>query len=198
VRQPPVVVKIGGGLLAHAGCFDSVLGQIASASRDASLLVIPGGGPFADAVRDIDRRVRLSDDAAHWMAILAMDQYAHLIASRLQNGRLIAEASEIAQVLDQGLVPVLAPYRWLRDVDPLPHSWEVTSDSISAWVAGQVGAARLLLVKPPGATGADIVDPCFNSVLPSHIKAEIVAADQFVAAGLETRRPINHRGTRDL
>jgi len=66
----------------------------------------------------------------------------------------------------------------MRDVDPLPHSWDVTSDSISAWVAGQVGAARLVLVKPSGASGSDIVDRCFSSVLPPHVTAAIVAADR--------------------
>lgn len=178
-----VVIKVGGGLLASAGCFDSVLEQIAALSRDTSLMVVPGGGPFADAVRDIDRRVGLSADSAHWMAILAMDQYAHVIASRLQNASLILEASGIAPVLDRGLIPVLAPYQWLRDADPLPHSWNVTSDSISAWIAGQVGAARLVLVKPPGASGPDLVDDYFNSVLPSHVTPAIVTADRIAELG---------------
>ena len=44
---------------------------------------MPGGGPFADAVREFDRVERLSADAAHWMAILAMDQYAHVLAERI-------------------------------------------------------------------------------------------------------------------
>jgi aspartokinase-like uncharacterized kinase len=183
-----VVIKVGGGLLAHAGCFESVLGHIAIASRHVPLLVVPGGGPFADAVREIDERLRLTHDAAHWMAVLAMDQYAHLIASRLGHARLITEASEIAPALEQDAIPVLAPYRWLRDADPLPHSWDVTGDSISAWVASQVGAARLVLVKPTGASGPDVVDPCFNRVLPPDIKVEIVTADQLM----------NHRGTRVL
>ena len=50
--------------------------------------------------------------------------------------------------LKAGSVPVLAPLRWLRNADPLPHSWDVTSDSIAAWMAGEFGAADLLLVKP--------------------------------------------------
>ena len=49
-----------------------------------------------------------------------------------------------------GRVPVLAPSRWLREADPLPHSWDVTSDSIAAWVAGQAGASTLVLVKAAG------------------------------------------------
>jgi aspartokinase-like uncharacterized kinase len=173
-----VVIKIGGGLLAHAGCLDSVLEQIATARQNVPLLIVPGGGPFADAVRDVDRQLGLSDDAAHWMAILAMDQYAQLIASRLNNGALVTGLGEIASALDDARVPVLAPYRWMREADPLPHSWDVTSDSVAAWIAGQVGASRLVLVKPPGASGSGIVDPCFSGVLPAAIRAAIVTADR--------------------
>jgi aspartokinase-like uncharacterized kinase len=111
------------------------------------------------------------------MAVLAMDQYAHLIVSRLPRGKLVLRPNEIDAALDERYVPVLAPYRWIREADPLPHSWDVTSDSISAWVAAQVGASRLVLVKPPGASGPGIVDPCFTTVLKSHISVEIVTAD---------------------
>ena len=181
------VIKVGGGVLALADTFDAVMAEISLASREAALLV-PGGGPFADTVRDIDRQVGLSDDAAHWMAILAMNQYAHLIASRLPNGEVVCGPDEIESALQRRRTPVLAPYQWLRDVDPLPHSWDVTSDSIAAWVAGQVGAERLVLVKPAGASGLAVVDACFSSVLSPRTKATIVTADRIellrtVAAG---------------
>src|SRR5207249_595018 len=149
------VVKLGGGALAHVGHFEAVLAAIAAAARDRRLLVVPGGGPFADAVREVDNRLKLSDDAAHWMAVLAMDQYAHLVAARLVGGMLVADRHEIADAFEAGLVPVLAPSRWLREADPLPHAWEVTSDSIAAWVAGAVGARSLVLVKPPGASDSE-------------------------------------------
>src|SRR4029077_3365386 len=116
--------------------------------------------------------------AAHWMAILAMDQYAHLMVDRLPRSVLVFERREITVALDEGRLPVLAPSRWLRAVDPLPHSWEVTSDSIAAWVAGQVGARRLVLVKPPGSADAGLVDPYFARALAAHIAAVVVRADQ--------------------
>ena len=196
-----VVVKLGGGVLLHTGDFEAVIAAIAAAGRGRRLLVVPGGGPFADAVRDVDRRVGLSDDAAHWMAVLAMDQYAEVVAARLTGGVMVADASEIAAACDAGRVPVLAPSRWLRAADPLPHSWEATSDSIAAWVAGAVGARRLILIKPPGVciasgpstgeeglgaprvAGREHVDAHFPSVLPTHVTATIVPADQ-----LETLR----------
>ena len=95
------------------------------------------------------------------MAVLGMDQYAHLIASRLPGATLVSDAAAIADAVRSGRVPVLAPSSWLRRADPLPHSWSVTSDSIAAWVARAVGARDLLVIKPPHAAGADLVDPYF-------------------------------------
>jgi len=179
-----VVVKIGGGLLKSAGDLERVLGTIASAARERRLLVVPGGGPFADAVRAVDAQVHLSDDAAHWMAILAMDQYAHLLAARLEGAALVADPAEIAAALAAGHVPVLAPYRWMRETDPLPHSWDVTSDSIAAWIAGAVGARRLVLIKPAGASGDNLVDPHFQRCLPPGMSWEVTAADRLDALAL--------------
>jgi len=127
------------------------------------------------------------------MAVLAMDQYAHLIVSRLANGVLVTDAGEIGAALATGRIPVLAPSRWLREADPLPHSWNVTSDSIAAWVAGQMGARRLVLVKPAGASG-DLVDSYFARALPASVTSVIVAADQVdalrLSLGAKDVRPI--------
>ena len=185
-----VLVKIGGGLLAHLEHLDSTLAEIVTTAQEVPLLVVPGGGPFAEAIRDVDRRLGLSDDAAHWMAVLAMDQYAHLLASRMPNGKLVWGSDDIATALEDGKIPVLAPHQWMREADPLPHSWDVTSDSISAWVADQVGATRLVLVKPPGASGPAIVDPLFDRVRTPRINVEIVTADRIddLRVALRTRR----------
>ena len=176
--QVDCVVKVGGGLLANAAVFDAVLAAVAEAAQSRRVVVVPGGGPFADAVRGVDARFGLPDSAAHWMAVLAMDQYAHLIAARMAGAAVIHRPCEIAA----GCIPVLAPYAWLRDVDPLPHSWDVTSDSIAAWVAGRLGARRLILVKPPGVERPDeAIDPYFARALPADVEATIVAADRIEA-----------------
>jgi len=173
-----LVVKIGGGLLVRGEQFDSTLSAITEAATTSRLLIVPGGGPFADAVRDVHRRHHLSDSAAHWMAILAMDQYAHVIVSRMPASVLVTNTRGIADALAAHQVPVLAPSQWMREADPLPHSWDVTSDSIAAWVAGQVGAPRLALIKPPGASGATLVDPYFERALPPNVAALVIPADQ--------------------
>jgi len=187
------VVKLGGGLLQHPRFFDAVLDVLANAdagargNRRRGVLIVPGGGLFADAVREIDSRLQISDDAAHWMAVLAMDQHAYLVADRLPNAVVVTNQSEIAQALSRGQLPVLAPSRWLREADPLPHSWDVTSDSIAAWIAGALGAHQVILVKPPRSTAepspADprrdaLVDRYFERTVPPGVSPVIVLADR--------------------
>ncbi len=169
------VVKVGGGLCATPGALDAVGAALAAAGRRHRIAVIPGGGPFADAVRRFERRERLSADAAHWMALLAMDQYAHVLAERIEGAALVEEPGAIGSAIGAAGVAVLAPYRWMRAADVLPHRWEATSDSVAAFVAGALDAERLVLVKPAdGSPGAEMVDPCFASVLPAGLPCVVI------------------------
>jgi len=167
-----VVVKVGGGLLAIDGALDRVCATLGAVA--GRIVVVPGGGPFADAVRDFDRRLGLSADAAHWMALLAMDQYAHVLAERIPGAELAEDSGGIAGALARGRPAVLAPFRWLRHADVLPHGWEATSDSVAAFVAGALDAGRLVLVKPADAM-AEPVDRAFAGVVPAGLAVAIVA-----------------------
>ena len=165
--QSLIVVKVGGGLSATPGALDAVAAALASAGGRRRILVVPGGGRFADAVRAFAQAEPLSDDAAHWMAMLAMDQYAHVLAERI-HAPLVEEPGAILAALDGAGVAVLAPYRWMRAADVLPHTWDATSDSVAAFVAGALDAEQLVLVKPvDGAPGRELTDPCFDSVRPA-------------------------------
>jgi aspartokinase-like uncharacterized kinase len=175
----PTVVKVGGGLLGALGALDRVCEAVAVLGRRKPLVIVPGGGPLADAVRELDRELGLSPEAAHWMAILAMDQYAHLLSERISGGRLVEEPGAIAAVLAAGEIAVLAPTRWLRAADPLPHSWDASSDTVAAFVAGALDAARLVLVKP-AEVGDEGVDRCFAAAVPAGMEVRIVGWERFV------------------
>ena len=179
-RESPVahtLVKVGGGLLGKAGAFDLVIEALTAFRPGRRIVVLPGGGPFADAVRQMFRRVKIGEDAAHWMAVLGMDQYAHALAARAPGAALVEQPAEIRAALDAGRLPVLAPYRWLKVADPLPHSWEVTSDSIAAWFAGALGARRVVLIKPAAGATGKLVDPAFVRTLPPGVEHLVVTAD---------------------
>jgi 5-(aminomethyl)-3-furanmethanol phosphate kinase len=142
-QAPDWVIKVGGSLGARPARLRRLMEILAGAARRHWLVVVPGGGSFADAVRRADRRFALGDSPAHWMAILAMDQYGYLLARLAPGAALVRSRRELLP----GRLNVLAPSAWLLRADPLPHSWDVTSDSIAAWIAGILGARRLMLVK---------------------------------------------------
>jgi aspartokinase-like uncharacterized kinase len=170
------VIKVGGSLATIPHALERVCAELARASQDHRLLVIPGGGPFADAVRAFERHVGISSDAAHWMAILAMDQYAHVLAGRIAGAVLVDEPGALADRVARGRAAVLAPSRWMRSADVLPHTWEATSDSIAAFVAGALDAARLILIKPTDA--GDTVDPYFTTALPRGLPFSVIGYDR--------------------
>ena len=138
------VVKIGGGLAREAGdaALRALCDTVGEAGARHRLLVVPGGAGFADAVRAHDGRFALRDATAHRMAILAMDQFGWLLGDLIPGAVTCTELEATG-----GAVQVLRPAALLAG-DPLPLSWEVTSDSIAAWVAGAAKAERLVLVKP--------------------------------------------------
>ncbi len=140
------VVKVGGSL--SQGEHLPALGKrLSEVGKHHPLLVVPGGGPFADTVRILDGRHNLGDSAAHWMAILGMDQYGWLLSELVPRSVPVWSLAAARSVSQAGRVPILLPWRLLYETDPLPHSWQVTSDSIAAWVAGEVQAPRLVLLK---------------------------------------------------
>jgi 5-(aminomethyl)-3-furanmethanol phosphate kinase len=143
------VVKIGGGLAREAG--DGALRASCRAIGDAGarhpLLVVPGGGAFADAVRDHDSRFALRPATSHRMAILAMEQFGWLLSDLIPGAVRCADLAGARAATAGGHTAILLPAA-VTAGDQLPASWAVTSDSIAAWVAGAWQAARLVLVKP--------------------------------------------------
>lgn len=122
------VLKIGGSLFDAA---PEILRGVESTGAD--VLVVPGGGRFADLVRAVYRERGLSEEAAHWMAVLAMEEYAYYLSDKtgIELTSLLVKKKGIRIVL---------PYEILRRHDDLPHSWDVTSDTIAAWMAYQAGS----------------------------------------------------------
>lgn len=152
------IVKIGGSLIEVSR--DVVRGLVSLSQEGDTFLVVPGGGPMADLVREIQQRYHISEDTAHWMAILAMEEYAHFLA----DGTGAELIDEISRPVSR--VRVLLPYRPLmKDDRELLHTWDYTSDSVAALVAARLSAD---LVK---ATDVDGV------ILEGEVKREIPAEE---------------------
>jgi 5-(aminomethyl)-3-furanmethanol phosphate kinase len=143
------VVKIGGSLADAPGRLREVLQVIAEAAAASPIVVVPGGGPFADTARAAQASHGFDDATAHVMAMLAMVQYGLMIAALAGPVLLaVSGADQVAQALAErsahGLVWLPQP---ARDATELTRSWDLTSDSLALWLAARLGAGRLVLVK---------------------------------------------------
>ena len=141
-----VIVKVGGSLATCPVKLRILCTKLTELSREHKLIVIPGGGEFADAVRKLDKRFSLSPSASHRMAILGMDQYGLMLSDLLPSSRVVNKLEHLQEALDLGELPVFLPSTFLFAEDPLGNSWDVTSDSIAVYVAGQLHVTRALLV----------------------------------------------------
>ncbi len=131
--QGPFVMKIGGSLIDHVPGITRAL--LASPS---ATLIIPGGGPFANIVRSF----HAPDHESHWMAILGMEQYGWYIAS--------FGISTIPRLQVPCAPTVWLPYALMLKEDPLPHNWDITSDTIAAWAAYRLGLDLVVLKSVEG------------------------------------------------
>ncbi|MEP9353224.1 aspartate kinase [Xanthobacter sp. KR7-65] len=140
-----IVLKIGGSL-GRAGAPRTLLARLAG--RPGTVLV-PGGGALADGVRVLQPAWGLSDGAAHKMALLAMEQTAHAFLDLEPRLHAADSLAGLRAAAGRGTALWLPAAMTLGE-PTIRESWDVTSDSLALWLAVQLGAARLVLVKAPG------------------------------------------------
>ncbi len=146
---PRWVVKLGGSL----GDWDR-LPEWLETLAESGVVLVPGGGPFADQVRSAQARWGFGDRTAHAMAILAMRQYGLMLAALCPGFATATHIGELAAVFAGSRSAIWLPDPEAIPAREVPASWEITSDSLAAWLARNLGANHLLLVKsaaiPPG------------------------------------------------
>ncbi len=191
---PLAVIKLGGSMAGHAD-LKSWLACVAT----LPVVVVPGGGPFADQVRDLQVKQGFSDQAAHKMALSAMEQFGRMLADLEPRLVIATILSEIFSALSLGQPALWLPSA-LGDHPDIAQSWDVTSDSLAAWLAAQTGATRLLLVKSAPLSGAEakvadlissgMVDRAFAEYRGA-LQVELVSSSDaaFVMAALAAKRP---------
>ena len=136
-----IVVKVGGSLYDHPRLGSGLAAYLEALPEP--VLLVPGGGPFADAIRELDRIHGLGEERSHRLALEAMNL----------SGAFLRSLGITAPILDAVAF----------GTGDLPHTWDATSDSIAAVAARTHAASRLILLKStPPAPGW--VDPLFDTL----------------------------------
>ena len=156
------VVKIGGSL------FPDYAIELAKKPNNTNSLIILGGGEFANLIRKYDSTQNFSSEVTHFTAIDCMDIIAKLVNDKVDSTKLAFSIDEINEISDEGFTPIFVVSDFLKKEDPFECSWDVTSDSIAAYVA-HIFNANLFIVtnvngiytqepKEPGSTFISKID----------------------------------------
>ena len=156
------VVKIGGSL------FPNYAIELARQLENTNSVIILGGGEFANLIRKYNDEISFSDETNHWTAIDCMDIMAKLVKDKVESAKLAYSLDEAEKISDEGFTPIFIVSKFLRDEDPFECSWDVTSDSIAAYVAHLLNANLLIVTnvngiytqepKEPGSTFISKID----------------------------------------
>ena len=138
------VVKIGGSL------FPDYAIKLAEKLENTDSAIILGGGEFANLIRKYDEKFHFSDETNHWRAIDCMDIIAKLVCDKVPSAKLAYDINELKEISDEGFTPIFIVSKFLKDNNPFKCSWEVTSDSIAAYVSHILNAKLLIVTNVNG------------------------------------------------
>ena len=140
------VIKLGGSLSENPDTLNALGINLSQLAIKHHLAVVPGGGKFADVVRDLDARFHLPAYLSHRMAIRAMDQYGLFLSYVIPKSQTCDTFEKAERLSLMGVTAIFLPSKLLSNADPFEASWDVTSDTIAASVAVGLNAAKAIFV----------------------------------------------------
>ena len=153
------VIKIGGSLFPQKAI------DLADALKGQKCLFVIGGGEFANLIRKYDSEIGFSEDITHETAIDSMDILAKLLNDKLAFTEISYTIEDAKRISDSNKIPIMICSQILKDQDPFKHSWDVTSDSIAAYIASLLDAKLLIATnvngiytKDPSLSGAELIN----------------------------------------
>ncbi|MDP2903260.1 MAG: uridylate kinase [Methylovulum sp.] len=183
-----IVIKLGGSL-AHSDHLRFCLDNVEQRYQGRAVVIVPGGGAFADQVRLAQQFWQFDDGTAHAMALLAMQQMALLFNGLKPHFVIAGSVAGVRQQLMQSKTVIWSPDVIELGQAGIEASWDITSDSLAAWLAGALSAGELVLVKSADIDGnlslaqlaeRDIIDKAFcDSVAHVTFPITIINAQRF-------------------
>ena len=139
------VVKLGGSLI-QSPYLQDWLTAIAKLGQ-GKVVIVPGGGLFADQVRVAQRCLQFNDLTAHKMALRAMEQFGLFLQSMEPCLIPANSETEINDLLISKHIPIWFPYNMVAEDTEIQANWDITSDSLALWLTEQLNYKNLILIK---------------------------------------------------
>jgi aspartokinase-like uncharacterized kinase len=141
-----IIIKLGGSL-SRTDSLINCLNAVEKNYRGRAAVIVPGGGAFADQVRLAQQHWQFDDHTAHHMALLAMQQMALMFKGLKPDFAIADTVAVILEQLNQQKTVIWSPDISELDNAGIEASWDITSDSLAAWLAKTLSATELILIK---------------------------------------------------
>ena len=148
MMEKTAIFKVGGSILENNLNLNSTISQLNQLFKKHVLnkiILIPGGGSYANFIRYLDKNLNLGNDLCHWMAIYAMNYNGILLCKKYSELKCIDNFINLPQI--ENAFTVFLPYETLKREDELPHNWDVTSDSIALYFTYKLSLQKCFLIK---------------------------------------------------
>lgn len=146
------IIKIGGSLFPENAIklCETIKEFNNTLQNPVKILIICGGGLFANKIRNYNTKIQFSNTANHKSAILCMDIIGTLLADKVEGFKTVKSIEKAEIIIDQGIIPVIIPSDIMEHLDPLEHSWRVSSDSIALYLSNLIKAKLLIATDVDG------------------------------------------------
>lgn len=181
-RRKRWVFKLSGSL-DNEKTLSKLIPVIDELSLKLRIVIVPGGGAFADFIRSRSARRGISEKTSHAQAVLSICQFGYELAARFKNGIAARNRAQVEAAFKSGATPVFIPYPYAVEEKRIPATWDATSDTIAAEVCHYLGIGGLVMLKSvdgiikngklqtrvnkTSLKKSDVIDPVFSSRLES-------------------------------
>ena len=142
------IFKIGGKILENFEDLSSTISQLThlyNKGRIKKIILIPGGGSLANFIRQVYTELQFTEELGHWMGIISMNYNGIELGKKFPELDVIESINRLKKL--EKTLCIFLPYRFLKEMDKLPHSWDVTSDSITLYLAKELEIPHCFLIK---------------------------------------------------
>ncbi|MFW9895030.1 MAG: hypothetical protein ACFFD7_04425 [Candidatus Thorarchaeota archaeon] len=142
------IFKIGGKILEDIEDLNSTISQLTQLYDKGELqriVLIPGGGSLANFIRTVYNELQFTEELGHWMGIISMNYNGIELGKRFPQIEIIEDINRLK--IKNKIFCIFLPYRFLKENDKLPYSWDVTSDSITLFLAKELDITHCILIK---------------------------------------------------
>ncbi len=133
------IIKIGGSWIKNSNLEKLI--KLLVNLENQKFVIIPGGGIFADSVRESSKINNIPDNVSHFMALKSTEIFGYMIKSF---ERKIHITESIDNFKEKNL---WLPSKILKNEKNFKKDWESTSDSVATWLYSKISSRGLIFVK---------------------------------------------------